>query len=197
MAEFKPNSHRYKAQEAAKKEQKKEVTKVTTGKVQRRKKSEIRKLADAFVPEDAGSMKAYILFDLLIPKAKQIAEDVFHVFLYGDESPSHRSNSSYIQYNRYSKDKNRASTRDRNSFNYNYDEILFESRAEAEKVIDCMFAHLDDYDVISVADYYEYAGVASKYTDNKYGWTSVRTAEVIRVGGGLYTIKLPKALPLD
>ena len=39
-------------------------------------------------------------------------------------------------------------------------------------------------------------GVSGNYTDNKYGWTDIRNASVIRVRDG-YMIKLPKALPLN
>ena len=39
-------------------------------------------------------------------------------------------------------------------------------------------------------------GVTGNYTDNKYGWTNIRNAEVVRVRDG-YRIKLPRALPID
>lgn len=199
MAELKPNSHKYKAEEAKKREQnrKKVANKVTTGKVQRRKKSEMRKIADAFMPEDTNSMKSYIFFDLLVPKAKQVAEDVFHAILYGDSEPPRRNNNSHVSYNRYYRDREQPVTRERRTSSYNYDELIFESRAEAETVIDRMLDHLSTYDVISVGDFYEYAGVSSNHTDYKYGWMNIRSAEVVRIGGGKFIIKLPKAIALD
>jgi hypothetical protein len=50
--------------------------------------------------------------------------------------------------------------------------------------------------LVSVADLYDLVGVTGNYTDNKYGWTDIRSASVIRVRDG-YMLKLPKALPLN
>ena len=55
---------------------------------------------------------------------------------------------------------------------------------------------IDMYQLVSVADFYDLVGVSGNYTDNRYGWTNVRNAYVVRVRDG-YMIKLPKALPLN
>ena len=55
---------------------------------------------------------------------------------------------------------------------------------------------IDQYDIASVADLYDLVGIVGSYTDNKYGWTSVRSARIERVRDG-YVIRMPKALPLD
>ena len=52
------------------------------------------------------------------------------------------------------------------------------------------------YGLVSVADLYDLVGIAGSYTDNKYGWTDIRNASVVRVRDG-YVIKLPRALPLN
>ena len=59
-----------------------------------------------------------------------------------------------------------------------------------------MDACLDQYGVVKVADMYDAAGLTAPFTANKYGWTSLRNAETVRVRDG-YIIKLPKAMPLD
>ena len=61
---------------------------------------------------------------------------------------------------------------------------------------DCNRLWNEAYQVVSVADFYDLVGVSGNYTDNKYGWTDIRNASVIRVRDG-YMIKLPKALPLN
>ena len=53
------------------------------------------------------------------------------------------------------------------------------------------------YGVVRVADFYELVGVTGNYTDNKYGWTDIRNASVVRARDGGYIIKLPKAFPID
>ena len=66
----------------------------------------------------------------------------------------------------------------------------------AEDVLERMDELIATYQVVSVADFYDLVGVSGNYTDNKYGWTDIRNASVIRVRDG-YMIKLPKALPLN
>ena len=79
---------------------------------------------------------------------------------------------------------------------YDYDEIVLESRGEAEEVLERMDDLLDNYGIVSVAAFYDLVGITGNYTDNKYGWTSLRNASVQRLRDG-YLLKLPKALPLD
>ena len=55
---------------------------------------------------------------------------------------------------------------------------------------------LDIYKTVTVADLKDLVGVTPIYTDNKYGWTNLRNADVQRVRDG-YLLKLPKALPFD
>ena len=44
---------------------------------------------------------------------------------------------------------------------------------------------------------YDLSGLTPPYTANSYGWTSIRTAEPVRVRDGGYVLKLPKASPID
>ena len=74
--------------------------------------------------------------------------------------------------------------------------IILESRGEAEDVLERMDELIATSQVVSFADFYDLVGVSGNYTDNKYGWTDIRNASVIRVRDG-YMIKLPKALPLN
>ena len=55
---------------------------------------------------------------------------------------------------------------------------------------------IETYQMVSVADLYDLVGVTGDYTDNKYGWTNLRNAKVVRVRDG-YMIDLPKALPIQ
>ena len=77
-----------------------------------------------------------------------------------------------------------------------YDDIVLDKRDEAEDVLSRMDELISTYGMASVADLYELVGVTGNYTDNKYGWTDIRSASAIRVRDG-YLLKLPKALPLN
>ena len=55
---------------------------------------------------------------------------------------------------------------------------------------------MEEYEIVRVADLYDLVGVTGEHTDNKYGWTNIRNAEIERVRDG-YRIKMPRALPIS
>lgn len=199
MEEFKPNSHRSKEEK-----QEKKIEKVVSGTVKPKKKSEIQKFADVFIQEDVNNVGSYILQDILVPAVKKAICDIvkngIDMILYGETGGTKKkSPSSNVSYRSYyerdgERDRDRYASRNRNS--YSYDDIVIDNRGEAEEVLSRMDELIDTYGLASVADFYELVGVTGNYTDNKYGWTDIRNASVVRVRDG-YIIKLPKALPLN
>lgn len=202
MYDYKPNSNKSKEEHAElTTTEKKKVEKVVTGQVKTRKKSEIRKMADVFISEDAQNVKSYILMDVLVPAIKKAVSDIvtngIDMILYGGSGRTNRNtNVSRVSYTNYS-DRN-TSTRSSESYRtrYSYDDIVLESRVEAEEVLSRMDEIINMYGVVSVSDLNDLVGKPGSYTDNKYGWTNIRNAEAVRVRDG-YLLKLPKALPID
>jgi len=202
MEEYKPNSHKYKEDQNRSSPEKK-VEKVIAGTVKSKKKSEIRKFTDVFISEDIDNVKSYILLDVLIPAIKKAISDIvtngIDMILYGETGKT-KSNStaSKVSYRSYYDGRNgrRDYSAIRTKISYNYDDIIFDNRGEAEDVLSRMDELISTYGLVSVADLYDLVGVTGNYTDNKYGWTNIRNASVIRVRDG-YMLKLPKALPLD
>lgn len=200
MNDYKGNSHRSKEEASTEVLPVKKVERVATGKA--RKKNEVRKLADAFIAEDVKSVKDYIIQDVLLPAAKKAISEMvssgIDMLLYGESKPKNRdrrdSRVSYTQYYRREQDYERGTrTRVRG---YDYDDIILDTRREAEEVLDRMQDLIDTYGMVSIADLYDLVGISGSYTDNKYGWTHLRSADVQRVRDG-YLLKLPKALPFD
>ena len=201
MEDYKGNSHRSKEEVSTKELTPKKVEQVATGK--QRKKSDVRKFTDVFVSEDMASVKDYILMEVLLPAAKKAIADAvtngIDMLLYGEARSKNRDRGSRVSYTRYyERDRERdyergARTRARG---YDYDDIILDTRREAEEVLDRMQDLIDTYGMVSVADLYDLVGISGKYTDNKYGWTHLRSADVQRVRDG-YLLKLPKALPFD
>ena len=192
MAEYKSNAHRSKEQSADKK-----VEKVISGNAKVKKRSALS--------DDIQNIKSYVVMDVLIPAAKKAISDIvtngIDMILYpGGNGRPKRSNANHVSYRSYydNRDRDRRydpETRSRRS-SYSYDDIIIDTRAEAEEVLERMDELLDTYNVVSVADLYDLVGISCSYTDNKYGWTNLRNAEVIRVRDG-YFLKLPKAGPID
>lgn len=200
MEDYKPNSHKSREEQKALPSERKKVEKVVKGNV-KRKKNNVRKITDTFVSEDMENVKSYVLFDVLVPAVKKAIADIvsngIEMLLYGTTNGSKRNNSStYVSYNKYSSDRrdDRYSNGTRRGI-YSFDDIVFSSRGEAEDVRERMDELIDMYGNVSVADMCDLAGVSCNYTDNKYGWTNIRNAEIVRVRDG-YIIKMPKALPL-
>lgn len=202
MEEYKPNSHKSKENQNGSVPEKK-VEKVIAGTVKSKKKSEIQKFTDVFISEDVNNVKSYILLEVLVPAIKKAISDIvtngIDMILYGETGKT-KSNStaSKISYRSYYDGGN--SRRDysavRTKTGYNYDDIILDNRGEAEDVLSRMDELISTYGLVSVADLYDLVGVTGNYTDNKYGWTDIRSASVIRVRDG-YMLKLPKALPLN
>ena len=151
------------------------------------------------MPEDVQDVKSYILIDVLVPMIKDAALDIIKTLFYGEAGRGKRgSAASKVSYRSYEKENDRR--RDYGSSvtrtGYNYDDIILDSRGEAEDVLSRMDELIVTYGLVSVADLYDLVGIPGKYTDNKYGWTDIRSASVVRAREG-YLIKLPKALPLN
>ncbi len=197
MREYEPNSHRSK--EEAREEKK--VQKVVTGQVKTRP-NKGRKLADIFISEDVSNVKSYIFMDVLVPAIKKAVSDIVtdgvDMMLYGSTGGrSSRKTGSRVSYRTYYDDR-RSERREGTSYSgrFDYEDIVYTNRGEVEAVRDQMFDLVERYGVVTVADMYDMSGETAPYTSNKYGWTSVRTAEIIRVSDG-YILKLPKAMPID
>lgn len=69
-------------------------------------------------------------------------------------------------------------------------DIVLASRSDAEEVLTQLRDLLYDYGVVTVSDLYDLVGITSKFTDNKYGWTNLKTAVIKGVRTG-YLLDLP------
>lgn len=197
--DVKPNSHKYKAEQAAK--EKKKVESVVKGNAKLKKKNEFQKVAGSIISEDAKSVKSYILMDVLVPAIKDAIEDIvtngIRMLLRGDTSARRGSGGvSHISYNK-AYDKRDRSSLSRPRGVMDFDDLILDTRAEAEDVLRALDELIDHYNIASVADMYEAAGIRNfEYTAQNYGWTDIRRAEVVRVRNG-YWLKMPKVCPID
>lgn len=203
MKEYESNSHKSRELAATEQAREKRVEKVVSGPVKTRD-NKGRKLADIFISEDAANVKSYIFMDVLVPAIKKAISDIVtdgvDMVLYGStggrnkrKSDSKVSYRSYYNDDRFERER-KADHASRNRFDY--DDIVYESRREAEAVLKRMNEVLDEYKLVTVADMYDMADLSIPYTGYKYGWTNLRTAEAVRVRDG-YILKLPKASPID
>jgi hypothetical protein len=204
--EYPPNSF---SSKKAPEPKEKNIERVTRSEPIRRKKSLGRKFKDVFFGGDAKSAGRYVVYSVLIPEAKNlIIESVregIEKLVRGDSY--RRRNSPYSSprgYFSYDKVPTRQDTRQepprplsaRARSRHDFDEIVLQSRPEAEEVIERMFDIVGRYDTATVADLYDLVGVRSSHVDHKWGWSDMRGAGVVRVRDG-YLLELPDVQPME
>ena len=172
--------------------------KVVSEKTTTRKKTEVEKIAT-----DISSVKSTVISDIVIPTVKQLISEMiktsvdmllFHEVRRDDRRPT----ASKISYNSYYDDRSRYTTPNATRNAYDYDDVVFQTRGDAESVLGAMEEIVDQFDIVSIADFYELSDIPNpNFTTTKYGWTNLRTAEVIRLRGGGYAIKFPRASRID
>lgn len=204
---YPPNSFKSREEQKTTSSEEKRVQKVARGPV-KTKKNEVRKIADIFISEDVSNVKNYIFMDVLVPAIKKAIYDIvtngIDMFLYGGTGKAKSSSGGakvsyrnfYDQKNTNSGYRGSESVKPQNAFNY--EDLVFSNRGDAELVKQQMKDIIARYGVVTIADMYEMAdpNLTAPYTSHKYGWMDVSGAEAMRVRDG-YILKLPRAVPID
>lgn len=210
MREYQPNSHRSKEAQSADTPavRERKVEKVVSGNVQTRENKN-RKFMGMIISEDAANVKSYVIMDVLVPAFKKLISDIvtdgIDMILYGGSGgrDSRRRAGEKTPYRSYYNDR-RSDRREHDSYEprsrFDYEDIVFEYRADAEAVRKEMLYTIHEYGLVSVADMYDMAGRPAPHTANNFGWMSARSIETVepkRVSGGGYILPLPKATPIE
>lgn len=197
MQELKPvNSF-----EEKEKNEPKKVESVVANPVKTKKKGFWSKISDEFITEDGKGVGDYILIDVLVPAIKKTISDIvtngIDMILYGTAKGRNNNVPAYrVSYRNYYDQRNNDYARPRVNHNYDYSDIVFQTRGDADAVLNGLRDIINQYGLAKVADYYDLAGADCSYTDNNYGWTELRYADVVRLNNG-YSLRLPKPMPID
>lgn len=156
----------------------------------------------------------YILWDVLLPAAKSTISDIIsggiEMALYGEPGTSSKRRGrlkrdrdrTYVGYNSmYDKPSRRSRQQEsrggsRHSSRHQFDDIIIESKPEAEEVLTVLVEAVEMYESCTVADLYEAVGLPTNFTDHKWGWYNLASAYVKRDRFG-YSLVLPKPEPLE
>lgn len=208
VEDYKGNSHKEREKKALENATEHPRAKsVVTGATVVKKRGLGDKIRDTFIAEDLGRVRDYIIGDVVIPDIKKAVDNIVsngvHMLLYGAGSSRSSSSTrkisspsaprvSYRDY--YSQDRNPVSVGVRTNA-YNFDDVVFDTRGDAELVLEQLVDILQTYGTVSVQDYYDSCGETSPYTTCDYGWRSLKTASIARVAEG-YIIRMPKAVDI-
>ena len=198
MDNYKPNSDKGRKEQP----EKRVANPVAVGKT--RKKGEIQKFADVFIAEDVHNVKTYLFSEVIVPAVKKAISDMvttgIDMILYGESGRRSKNGpAAKVSYhNYYDRDERRVYAGSGGGTNrFDYDEIVFTSRGDADAVLDSMTDILQQFGMVSVADLFDLSKVPNdNFTMNRYGWTNLSGASIVRVRDG-YIIKLPRAISLN
>lgn len=191
--------------------------KVVTGKAVQRKKSLVKRFSETFF--DGARIEdvvEYVIKDIVVPAAKDLITDSvqmgLHRTFHGDRlpPPRHRrggkssryDDGPYTPYGRTSREsaRRREDPRERSAHRprtmHDWEDVVVNSRAEAEAVLDKMYEALEQYDQVTVLDLYDMCEMDSDFTQETWGWTDLGRAHVGRLRGGQYVIELPPPIEL-
>ena len=200
QVDFPSNSHK----SSSRRDEPKKKGKIIKGKPVTRKKSLGRRLTETFLGDTLGNVVSYVVNEVLIPAAKSTFSDMIHGgtdrLIFGENQmprSRHDKGRSFVSYSNYYKQPNK-NERDssRNRARHNMDDIILESRGEATEVLNQLVDQIEDYGMVTVADFYELVGVAGTPPDNNYGWENLSRASIRSVRDG-YLIDLPRPILID
>jgi len=183
---------------------------VAKGKV--RKQGLFRKFARYIVEDTIESARERTFMDIIVPGLKTLIFDTGTELLdlmlfggYGDAPRSSRRHSGghkedRVSYSRYYDERGRKSSQ-KESYrttreSMEPDDIILDTRREAQNVLEELDYIIHKYGQASIADYYDIVGVTSNWTDNHYGWVSIRNSFIKPVRDG-FMIILPRTQELD
>ena len=76
-----------------------------------------------------------------------------------------------------------------------YDDIIFESRIQAESVLSDLRESIKDYGCATVSELLNFSGMSSHYTNAGIGWRNLDYVPITRIRDG-YILNLPRATKL-
>lgn len=200
-----PNSHKYRQEKkpVTGDVPKKKIEKVISGTATLKKRGLGRRFMDVFFTGSGQDVKSYLIFDVLIPAIKETINNMINkgteMILFGESSrPAKKVSGNYVSYSSSFKgEREKIAPSRQNRMIRRFDDIKFESRADAEHVIDILAEVMSIYNQATIGDLYDAVGITPDWTDNveEYGWTDLSGTHVSRIRDG-YILEMPKCIKL-
>jgi hypothetical protein len=177
---------------------------VISGTAVERKEPLRKKFLTAYAGDSAQSVGQYLLLEVVVPGTKNIIADLvtqgINRILYGSASRpggnigsvvGSRVTSGYGKFFNGGGQSQQVPLSQQARATHSFNEIIFQTRSDAEMVIDSLRDLIENYGNAKVVDLYTAANISSEFTDQKYGWTNLTRASVIQIREG-YLLDLPK-----
>lgn len=189
-----------------------EIVPVASG--SRRKKSAWDKLIGIVRSDDTHTVGGYILKDVILPSIRDLIYDVVtqgaHRSLYrgggGPVSGGIRGGRGRTRYEEAYRGRDEPVVGSRNRIptaipkniasNETYDEIEFDTHAEANTVLQHLSIQIEHHGFTTVADLYRLSDVTPDPLDSQWGWDSLVNARVTRNRAGSFVLNMPPLISL-
>ena len=184
------------------------IGKPVTTNVVVKKESEAKRLGKKFFSEDDKTVGSHVVESVVIPSLQKLLSDAvkgaIDWLIYGSKGNKNSSGVGTISYGSYYNRSgyiNPTPVYTNPMLNnkptlYTVNDIIIADRGEAEEVLLRMKESINSYGMVSVGDFYDLVGQRANFTDQKWGWFDLRTADIIRVDGG-FCIRFPKVQPIE
>lgn len=209
IEDIKPNSHAYKASQAAQKEKPKVKPVIDKSARVPQKDSFGKKFAKSFLAEEVNDVKEYIIMDCIVPGIKNAVLNMLSMTFFGESydgrsryrgKDDRRDYSSYYGKSYYSggssRREERRDRRESRSDKIDYRNIVLYRREDAERVVSDMRARIRETGGVSIAELFSLIDEPSDYTDTSYGWLDERDVGIRRISSG-FLIDVAEARYLD
>lgn len=215
LEDLEPNSHKYReekkierAEEVLVEQEKPPKAKPVVSKnaVVQTKKTVGQKFKDVFVQEDVGTVKKYVMDEVVVPGFKNLILDCLSMFFFKEAYSGRRrrydDDDDYVPYSSYYGGKRKHRKKKKRDYDEEDDEatdyrnIVLKHREDAEEVVAELRRRIKKYGRASVADLFDLIQITGKYTDNNWGWEDPNAIGIKRVSNG-YLIDVDEAELLD
>ena len=170
------------------------------------KKHPVQRFISLFLKSDLPTVKEHFIFKVMVPKITELIVDgvkeTAEILFYGESAPkqTRRGTSTYVSYNNYSKaPSTRPQQKETRDYLYHPEiDFAFDEYYDAKEKLDILVERIDvhaDHN-LTVAEFYSEMGATStNYMDERYGWTDLSTAKIVR-RGGMYYLNLPRCIEI-
>lgn len=196
-------------------ETEKKIESVLSSMAAKKKKSLLKRFTDVIVGGDSKTVVHYVIGEVIVPQLKDLfveaTSGAVEKMIYGESRPRPRYGArpagptNYTKYTVRGTNPIGAATRDPRDRPPNptalpkqldYEEILLQTRVEAETVLERMYDLVREYEAASIHDLKSLVGWSSSYTDQKWGWMDLQGSTIRRVREG-YQLEFPRPTALD
>ena len=158
----------------------------------------------ALFPDGVAGLKDKFIWEMLVPRLQSFLYDGWNdvgdvLFQGGGRS---RQNGYHTSYDSMYRGANTSARRaDENQYSYrgvyNYQEVVYRQRSQAERLLRTLTDILARYGVITLLDYNEEVGNQTYPSQVNYGWISLNTARIDRTYDGGWVLVMPRPVEID